>query len=92
MLTTPTVATVGLSLTIPLAFVSDLIVKGKVPDLWACGGAMFVVAGFSLVNVGSKEFEQRRCWGGRAGQPGPDVGRRRRGSDSDEEGTGGAIN
>ena len=29
VLTTPTVATVGLSLTIPLAFISDLFVKVK---------------------------------------------------------------
>ena len=33
VLTTPTVATVGLSLTIPLAFVSDLFVKVKLSSV-----------------------------------------------------------
>ena len=38
------------------------------PDLWAGAGALFVVSGFTLVNVGSKSFEEKHCWGGREGR------------------------
>ena len=27
-----------------------------------------MVSGFTLVNVGSKSFEEKHCWGGRAGK------------------------
>ena len=62
ILTTPTVATVGLSLTIPLAFASDMVFKGKVVDALSGVGAGLVVAGFVFVNVGSREFEEKWCW------------------------------
>ena len=56
MLTNATVATVGLGLTIPLAFVSD-VVLGKA-DVLTAGqvlGALAVLAGFVLVNLGNRE-------------------------------------
>jgi len=50
MLTTPTVATVGLSLTTPLAFTSDVILR-KFRGTWLTGtGAGLVLSGFLLVN------------------------------------------
>lgn len=59
VLTSPTVATVGLSLTIPLAFVSDAV-SHHAATSWASGaGALLVVVGFILVNLGSKAFEER---------------------------------
>jgi solute carrier family 35, member F5 len=50
-LTSPTIATVGLSLTIPLAMTSDLIFKGKVPPGLLIGGSIAVAIGFLLVTV-----------------------------------------
>ena len=52
ILTTPTIATVGLSLTIPLAFVSDGLFNHIAPSLLSGFGAVMVVFGFVLVNVG----------------------------------------
>uniref|UniRef100_A0A7S2GQ05 EamA domain-containing protein n=1 Tax=Octactis speculum TaxID=3111310 RepID=A0A7S2GQ05_9STRA len=57
--TTPTVATVGLSLTIPLAFLSDALLKGKAPTVLSALGAVSVVLGFVSVNVGDRAFEVR---------------------------------
>jgi solute carrier family 35 protein F5 len=56
MLTSATVATVGLGLTIPLAFASDFLLQRS--DVLTAGsvmGALAVLGGFVLVNVGSKE-------------------------------------
>jgi solute carrier family 35 protein F5 len=50
LLTSPTVATVGLSLTVPLAFVSDLIVHEIKPTGLQCFGAILVLLGFVLIN------------------------------------------
>jgi solute carrier family 35 protein F5 len=58
LLTSPTVATVGLSLTIPLAILTDMfssVVHGgdvEAPSAASLGGAALVIAGFVLVNVG----------------------------------------
>ena len=59
MLTTPTIATVGLSLTIPLAFLSDAFFNGIYPSPYSGLGAAVVVAGFVLVNVGDGSCESR---------------------------------
>mmetsp|Transcript_53532 Transcript_53532/g.122076 ORF Transcript_53532/g.122076 Transcript_53532/m.122076 type:complete len:149 (+) Transcript_53532:1297-1743(+) len=59
VLTTPTIATVGLSLTIPLAFLSDFAFNGLAPSAAAGCGAAGVVAGFVLVNVGDGNCESR---------------------------------
>lgn len=57
VLTTPTVATVGLSLTIPLAMLSDWIFNRDVPSWQLAVGSVFVIGGFITVNVGSKPAE-----------------------------------
>lgn len=51
VLTSPTVATVGLGLTIPFAFVSDFLINGIKPTFLECSGAVGVIAGFVLVNL-----------------------------------------
>jgi solute carrier family 35 protein F5 len=56
VLTSSTVATVGLSITIPLAMVSDFVVHGNPPTALSAGGAVLVIIGFCLVNV-TKEVE-----------------------------------
>ena len=45
------VATVGLSLTIPLAAVSDFVLHGKRITIAAAMGGVMVLTGFALVNV-----------------------------------------
>lgn len=50
LLTTPTVTTVGCSLTIPIAFASDFALHGKVPNALAVSGALLVVGGFYFVS------------------------------------------
>lgn len=50
LLTTPTVATVGCSLTIPMAFAADFLIHGKVPNTPAVLGALMVLAGFLFVS------------------------------------------
>ena len=56
VLTSATVATVGLGLTIPLAFVSDWIMgHANVATIQSVLGAVAVLAGFILVNLGDKE-------------------------------------
>jgi putative MATE family efflux protein len=52
ILTSPTVATVGLSLTIPLAVLSDLL-RGIDLSIWSLVSALLVVMGFLAVNIGS---------------------------------------
>lgn len=56
ILTNATVATVGLGLTIPLAFGSDLLLdKADVVSMGSILGALTVLLGFVLVNVGNQE-------------------------------------
>jgi len=62
VLTTPTIATVGLSLTIPLAFLSDAFFNAVVPSPLSALGALTVIAGFILVNVGDGSFESRAAY------------------------------
>lgn len=51
LLTTPLVATLGLSLSIPVAMVSDALLKGtRFPPVYVVG-ALLVVLGFVLLNV-----------------------------------------
>mmetsp|Transcript_20756 Transcript_20756/g.30724 ORF Transcript_20756/g.30724 Transcript_20756/m.30724 type:complete len:363 (+) Transcript_20756:48-1136(+) len=51
VLTTPTVASVGLALTIPLAFVTDFIFNDLVPNKLEVLGALLVVIGFGAVSL-----------------------------------------
>ncbi|KDO19210.1 hypothetical protein SPRG_15653 [Saprolegnia parasitica CBS 223.65] len=55
LFTTPTVATIGLSLTVPLAIVSDYVRHSISPTAVTCIASAFVVAGFILINVTSKK-------------------------------------
>jgi len=56
VLTSPTVATIGVAITIPLAMVSDLLIHGTLPT-WLSGfGAFLVILGFVLVNI-TQEME-----------------------------------
>ena len=56
ILTSATVATIGMSFTIPLAIISDYFIQHKAPTLFSVFGALFVVIGFMLVNV-TREHE-----------------------------------
>lgn len=54
ILTSPTVATVGLGLTIPLALLSDVFImdRGDVLSFGSIIGAVLVLVGFIFVNLG----------------------------------------
>lgn len=58
VLTSATVASVGLGLTIPLAFLSDVIMgRPNIFDASSILGALSVLFGFVLVNVGQKRVD-----------------------------------
>lgn len=62
LLTTPTVATVGLSVTIPLAFVADILLHGTDSQSYSAlsiVGTLAVLLGFIMINViGSSEQDE----------------------------------
>ncbi len=61
ILTSATVATVGLGLTIPLALVSDLFIMDR-DDVWtvqSISGATLVLLGFIFVNLGEERKEEQ---------------------------------
>lgn len=51
VLTSPTIATIGVAITIPLAMVSDLLIHGTAPTYLSGSGAFLVILGFVLVNI-----------------------------------------
>lgn len=51
LLTSPTVATIGMSITIPIALVTDYFVDGIAAEGVSVFGAVLVVIGFILVNL-----------------------------------------
>ncbi|CAI5724226.1 unnamed protein product [Peronospora destructor] len=55
LLTSPTVATVGLSLTVPLAIVADFSCHGMLPTNVTLVASALVIFGFILINVGTKQ-------------------------------------
>eukprot|EP00603_Paraphysomonas_imperforata_P011694 CAMPEP_0114461398 /NCGR_PEP_ID=MMETSP0104-20121206/6254_1 /TAXON_ID=37642 ORGANISM="Paraphysomonas imperforata, Strain PA2" /NCGR_SAMPLE_ID=MMETSP0104 /ASSEMBLY_ACC=CAM_ASM_000202 /LENGTH=451 /DNA_ID=CAMNT_0001634167 /DNA_START=49 /DNA_END=1404 /DNA_ORIENTATION=+ len=58
VLTSPTIATVGLSITIPLAILSDFVFFGTIPTVFSGSGAVLVIVGFVIISA-----EQRlRGW------------------------------
>ncbi|CEO94410.1 EamA domain-containing protein [Plasmodiophora brassicae] len=60
VMTSPLIATVGLSMSIPLAMLCDFALKDAVPGaLYALGSAL-VIAGFALVNVDHVRAIERR--------------------------------
>ena len=61
VLTSATVATVGLGLTIPLAFVSDVFMgRENVFNFESLVGAVAVLTGFVLVNIGQQQEEEEQ--------------------------------
>lgn len=57
ILTSPTIATIGMSITIPLAMISDLVLGKGVPSIFSIFGAFLVVIGFTFVNVNKEVWE-----------------------------------
>ncbi len=57
--TTPTVATIGLSLTVPLAIVSDVVLHQMSPTLIGTVAATLVILGFVLINLSSHENKKK---------------------------------
>ena len=51
VLTSPTVATMGMSITIPLAMISDALLGKGIPTIASIFGAILVILGFAFVNV-----------------------------------------
>ncbi|KAI8979690.1 hypothetical protein BDF20DRAFT_819384 [Mycotypha africana] len=51
LMTSPLVVTLGISLTIPLALLGDVVFKGIIPNLHYILGAMLVVVGFLAINT-----------------------------------------
>lgn len=57
LLTSPTVATVGLSLTVPLAIVADYAFHSMSPTLVTLAASALVIIGFVLINVSTKSHD-----------------------------------
>ncbi|RLN59008.1 hypothetical protein BBJ29_005473 [Phytophthora kernoviae] len=55
LLTSPTVATVGLSLTVPLAIVADFWFHGMLPTNVTLLASALVISGFVFINVSTKQ-------------------------------------
>lgn len=69
ILTSATVATVGLGLTIPLAFASDVVMgRPNVVDPTSILGALSVLSGFVLVNLGQQQEEEENTADSTVGQ------------------------
>ena len=58
LLTSPVVATVGLSLMMPMAMIADEIFRGETHSLLYWVGALFVTIGFICVNWDFKKKEE----------------------------------
>ncbi len=58
VLTSPTVATIGMSITIPIAILTDYVIKGVQATWVSVLGAMCVVAGFILVNLAPEAVDR----------------------------------
>lgn len=61
-LTTPLVATLGLSLTIPIGMVSDAVLHGKHFNVRYVAGALIVLVGFMLGSFAERLWHTLRCW------------------------------
>jgi solute carrier family 35, member F5 len=64
VLTSPTTTTVGVGLTIPFAFLSDMFIEHKKVSREQGFGALCVLAGFVLVNIGASESASIVAQGG----------------------------
>jgi solute carrier family 35 protein F5 len=64
LLTTATVASVGLGLTIPMAFLADYILgMENLATVYSIGGALSILIGFLLVNVPSSDPDNNNVEG-----------------------------
>ncbi|KAN0037185.1 hypothetical protein ACTFIV_002521 [Dictyostelium citrinum] len=59
VMTSPVINSIGLSLSIPFAMISDFIRTGKKFTLMYLFGSCFVVLGFLLINLASSIFEKK---------------------------------
>jgi solute carrier family 35, member F5 len=57
LMTSPLIVTMGLSLTIPLALLGNVVFKGQLKDLLYWFGATLVLVGFSMVNSKNNDEE-----------------------------------
>ncbi len=57
LLTSPTVATVGLSLTVPFAIFSDYVFHQSIPSVVTLLSSSLVLCGFVLINVSTKHHQ-----------------------------------
>ena len=60
LLTSPLVVTVGLSMTIPLSLVGQMVLDGRYESAWYWVGAVIVFGSFIVINHESKEEEEER--------------------------------
>lgn len=56
LLTSPTVTTIGMSITIPMAILTDYLINDIVSTELAIIGSILVVIGFILVNLSDDDF------------------------------------
>lgn len=68
ILTSPVIATLGLSLTIPVAMLADLVLRGQWHSALYLAGAVlvtlgFVVANWQVVGESNKEWRRKECCG-----------------------------
>lgn len=62
-LTSPLVATLGLSLTVPIGMLSDMLLRGRQFSVLYISGALLVLLGFGLGCAGPLVEQLRRCAG-----------------------------
>lgn len=69
LLISPLVVTVGLSLTIPLSLVGQMIINSQTSSLTYWAGAVIVLLSFLFINHESKEIESDLATGQDADRP-----------------------
>ncbi len=62
VLTSPTIATIGMSITIPFALITDYFIKGMAATWISIIGAVLVICGFILVTLTTENIEQIKLW------------------------------
>ncbi|KAI8642321.1 hypothetical protein BD408DRAFT_416617 [Parasitella parasitica] len=60
LMTSPLVVTLGISLTIPLALIGDIVFKGFIPGVRYSIGALLVVVGFLAVNTDAMQESKEK--------------------------------
>jgi len=70
LLTTPLVVTVGLSMTIPLSLIGQMILSSQYSSAWYWVGAFIVLLSFLFINHESKDEDESQAHG-EGGEPVP---------------------